>query len=1149
MQSYEIEKLLTDLRNGVIRPSDIRGEQFQAIIFHKLIERCLGEDGFEYDLMDNYKGAVDFVVREKARRISQFHADDPIHVFECKYYRRKLELSNVAKLLVFGVRFQPTSLNVVSKTSLQPQVYEYARVLFNGLGNDAAMFRRTLFRHYKTSDLLDLRIDADETKNTTSDQGIDEEQNALDLSWEITECRPFVERIIAESGKSIGVLILNGRWSYRLKILANVVDPKRVNVWVDGLPGNIKIYSQSPTVTAIGEGRHNVRIVRIIDPRALEKPVEGQLALHIEYGSRTHRVLTLPLFAAPHNGVGTSYPDLRDQEVDKLTNQMRGRVAPRLLLLGGEAGVGKTYLCEKLAERIQVSGEFDVNRFSLSSDSGASLLNAMLITICTPAAARSDNRDEWRELAASLLETLSPVARKAGRRSKRAPEVIIPVLAELLVRAGPRLIVLRDAHLLNERTAQEIRTLVARLDDLGWGEVYCIIEHRTPDGKHNPHWLNLEAKLRARVSESLQRRIEPLTATEIDNYLDSLFVHITPELKKAIWDRCGGIPLFLISTLELLNSEGSTRHVSKDKCEIVAPTTFLASKRTGRRADGVIEDRLKAISWRGTILPKRFQEAPIVFVAMLAVAQGSDRVEKLCRFARISPNARRSVRRTLMHHNIIRQSGDEWNCEFQHDLLRCVAIELGKDIVLAQPLVEQIIEKVQKIKHTVYDLELCADLAAWLGLREDANQALNAAFERLRKSDNFALIQRILVKLCNGLEPEAFNTAKNYGEYLSCRSALAWTTWNTGSLVEAREQYSRLVADALSGTNKIIDSTTAEAYAADAQRRILGINLGLEDIPSFVDSARRALSLNGHSVVFNSVMNRLILYCARLSHVDFGLELTRLNLQVFGDPEPESSGAVLCSDVAALFRATAPQIALMLYERGEQFVTDDRQRLYNELNILITRTLLDKQDIHPKEIATLRRRLEQNGLRSMLSRFDLFCAALDLRAGRVTQARNLYQHIETAIAVYRHEYLLLGTWNDKMIAGLVDGDYDDAHLVTEQIIARMNFVLKERRLAIKKLHSLKPAIEAQLRRFSHLKALDLEITTAQPSYSGVIVHILLNLEMLSGVVGGHLEKTVRRATKLWPKDLDHSAALDAFFKQPSLSVVQFRGASLVLCAQ
>jgi hypothetical protein len=1153
MHPNEAKHLLDALRSGSINAADLSGEQFQAIIFHKLIEQCGRQHEFEYELMDNYRGAVDFVVREKPRAISQFQTEDPVHVFECKHYGRTLELSTVAKLLVVGVRFQPTSLNIVSGTSLQPQVYEYARLLFSGLGNDTAMFRRTFFHHYRASELLDLEIECDDSiEDIVKALGKVGKERISDISWELTELRPFSEQIVAASYKRNNAITLNGRWNYRLKMtLFTVGHPKQLRCWIEGLPSEIRQYPPKIEVTALDEKRHYVRFAQIIDPRSLEKTVEGYIALHVTYASLSHHVCTVPVTAIPPSNYAELYPDLRQKATDEFADSLQRREAPRLLLLGGEAGVGKTHLCESIAVRLQLTGEFDINRFSADPDSETTLLHTMLITVCTPAAARSGNTDEWQELATSLLNALSPVAETDVSRQPHAEpvEVLIPVLAELLIRAGPRLLMLRDAHLLTEAAAREFGTLVGRLDDLGWGDVYCIVEYRTSEEESNTHWTKLESKLRARVNGCLQRHLEPLSVSQLNNFLDSLFVHITPELKNAIWSVSGGVPLYLFSVLDLLKSEGAIKSVDVNHLTIQAPSAFLELARTRRRADGVLEERLKAISWEGTTLPEEFKNTPLVLVGLLAISHEPGRVERLCQFANIDSETYRSVRRTLMRHNIIRASGDGWDFNFQHDLLRRVAIEVGKNNDSAQRVVERILASLGEGQPTAIDLELCADLATWMGFREDATRALNAAFERLRKSENFILIRRILSKLCEGLEPGAFSSPKSYGEYLASRSALAWATWNTGSLIEARAEYSRIVADALSNANTVIDPTVAEAYAADAQRRVLGINLALNDIPGFIESAQRALELNGHPIVFNSIMNRLILYCARFGHVDFGLELSESILQVFGDIEPESSGAVICSDIGALFRAAAPQSALSLYRHGVQLATDSRQQIHNELDVLITEVMLGLRQPQPEELADWRRKLIVNGLRTMLSRFDTFCASLALLEGRIEQALKLYQHVETSVAVYRPGDQRLDLWNDRMIATLVAGDLDEAHSLQSLIMAKMLRLLEERRLAFSRLQALMPAIEHQKKRFSHLAPLELNLPSSRPAYSGLFVHILLNLESLAQMNEGLKHPPLSRVAELWPPDIDHSSAIEVFLKQPPSSVVEIDGVKLVLCAQ
>ena len=359
------------------------------------------------------------------------------------------------------------------------------------------------------------------------------------------------------------------------------------------------------------------------------------------------------------------------------------------------------------------------------------------------------------------------------------------------------------------------------------------------------------------------------------------------ELKAAIWDTCGGIPLYLFSMLDLLD-QNCTRspHRSRNVGDPCTPSEFFLPRLTRGRADAVLRERWRMISWKATTISEEFQQAPLVLVALFAIAHEPSRVERFCQLADIPAQVRRSVRRTLLREGMLRQNGNEWAFDFQHELLRQTAIAVGRDEASAQQVIETILEKVSEGSADALDLELRADLASWAGFHDDSTQALNAAFELIRGTANFRLAHRVLFKLCAGLERRAFGSAKSYLEYLTCRSELAWATWNTESLLEAKEEYKRIVMDATTRASDVLHPSIAEAFAADAQRRVVGLDLHLEDLSSFVASAQTALELNGHSVAFHSVMNRLVLYCAEFSHVDLGLELAQLTLEVFGNPRP-----------------------------------------------------------------------------------------------------------------------------------------------------------------------------------------------------------------------------------------------------------------------
>ena len=1154
MNTNEAEHLLNQLRSSRIRPDELTGEQFQAIVFHKLIKRCGGDAGFEYELLDDYHGAVDFVVREISSQSSQFQVENPVHMFECKHYGRPLELSTVAKLLVIGVRFQPTSLNIVSGTRLQPQVYEYARFLFNGLGNDAAMFRRTFFRHFKTDDLLDWKIEIAGSGLIASPPDEFKRERIADVSWEIVEFRPFSQKIIAASNKNIGRAVLDNRWSYRLMAsLFTDYHPDQLKIWIDGLPDVARTRPSELEIFNLDGKRHLVRFAQMIVPRALEKSLESHLELHVTYATRSHKVLTVPVAAAPSLDSQTSFPDLRASEARKFSEQLQNKAAPRVLFLGGGAGVGKTHLCESVAANLRLSGEYEINRFSSDSYGETTLLRNMFVTVCTPATARYDSTGgEWQELASSILKALSPMPEIAssGDSEMDSVEILIPAFAELLVRTGPRLVVLRDAHLFSEKAAREIFALISRLDDLGWGDVYLIIEYRTPESKDNAHWQKFESEVRSRVNESVERQLKPLTQPSVYNFLDLVFTDITAELKNSVWKMSDGVPLYLFSIFDVLEREEAIKSLENGRWSIEAPSSFHRLTNTGMRADEVLKKRLKSISWERVKLPKRFQDSPLVFVALLAVAREPARVEKLCELCGVNSEEYSSIRRNLLRHHIIRQDINEWAVDFQHDLLRNIAIETGRDVESAPANVEEILSVFLERRKTASDFELFADLAAWVGFREDAIQALNAAFELVRASENFTLIHRILFSLCQNLEPDAFASTRNYIRYLASRSALAWATWNIGSLTEARDEFSRVAADAVAGVDSVIEQIAAESYAADAERRVLGINLELENVPAFVESAERCVKLKSETVVFNSILNRLILYCARFSHPALGIELSRLALQAFGDSEPESSGAVICSDIGELFRAVSPQDALALYRRGVQLAFGARQRIYNELDVLIAEAVITGRLPQMEELDEWHLRLTDNGLRSMHSRLNLFRASVELRSGRIETAQNLYKHLETSVSVYKHEYFRLAIWNDSMVAALLKEDFKESQRLQQLIVTRIQQLLQDRQPALASIRSLVPAIKSRIERTrSYLIPLDVDIPSLKPAYSGIFPQILLNLENLSEVRGAIDKTTLRKAQEILPTDIDRSQSLKAFSNVSSKTGIDFRSVKLALCAQ
>ena len=648
----------------------------------------------------------------------------------------------------------------------------------------------------------------------------------------------------------------------------------------------------------------------------------------------------------------------------------------------------------------------------------------------------------------------------------------------------------------------------------------------------------------------MKRHLMPLSATEVVNYLDSVFTYITSELQNSIWQASGGVPLYLFNLLKHLASEKIIEDNGDGRWKIAKPSTFRRLASTGLRSDGVLIERLKAVDWNEIHFHENFYESPLVLVALLAIAKEPQRVKKLCELAGIDLNIYHSVRRNLIRFDIIRQDDDEWAINFQHDLMNRMAIELGRDSNHAHKIVSRILTGFQDSTESILDLELHADLAAWIGLKEEAVRSLNAAFERLQTGDNFTALHRILTNLCQILESDAFSSARNYTRYLASRSALAWATWNVGSLYEAQSEFSRVSADALAGADSLIEPSTAEAYAADAERRVLGIHLELEDIPAFTKSAEHCVKLKSDVVAFNSMMNRLVLYCARFNHVELGMEFSKLALEAFGDPAPESSAAVICSDIGTLFRSSAPVDALDLYWQGVRLVADERQRIYNEIDIIITEFVVGGK-VPSAEILDIRRnQLVQKDLRAMVCRLDLFRAFLDLRDGDLSAARKLYRHLETSISVYQYENFRLAILNDSMITALLDEDFSEVDKLQTEILRKVKQSFRHRNTAATKMAALVPQIVEKKKRFTHLAALDIKVPIRKPAFSGVPALALLNLYALGKSKRGIKRGKLAEAIKLWDGDeAARTTAQAAFERLPAQCGIDIGGISLISSAQ
>jgi class 3 adenylate cyclase/tetratricopeptide (TPR) repeat protein len=227
----------------------------------------------------------------------------------------------------------------------------------------------------------------------------------------------------------------------------------------------------------------------------------------------------------------------------------------RVLLLSGEAGVGKTRVTAEVGTRARALG-MSVLTGGCSETSLAvpylpfveALGNHVAAT--GQAALEADLGQSCRDLA-----RLFPQLGQAEQRPQDDPAHARLRLFEAMVQlathaARPHglLLVVEDLHWSDDSVRELFEYYCRRLHNL---PVALVATYRS-DALHRQHPLAALVKTltRGRLADAIQ--LDPMAREHIDEMLDAIFGHgaLTPELREALFDRCEGNPFVLEEMLK-----------------------------------------------------------------------------------------------------------------------------------------------------------------------------------------------------------------------------------------------------------------------------------------------------------------------------------------------------------------------------------------------------------------------------------------------------------------------------------------------------------------------------------------------------------------------------------------------------------------------
>jgi hypothetical protein len=1103
-----MDTLLGNVRRGKVDISTLSGTEYQQLVFEQLLSK-LFMDTEVLTVENNTQGPVDYVVSEPSG--GGMLGKNRMHYFECKNYSRTLELDNVAKIMVVAVADQPDSVHVVSRTRLQPQISTYASRLFDVGTCGNPIFRSIMFRHWQTDQLLNFnQTNFSEGGETTAK----EESSAHKISWWMTECSAFSETEIASSdfpNRQISV-----RKGCLVLLTLELPVQKAGCTELVGFPDK----SWTPVVSN-ADGSSTTRILGyLIDTTYLKAGDTYLASVKVVSGITDTRI---PLGELRVGVSEALLPELRQEEVERIFHQIGPSGECRLVLVDGEAGVGKTYFIEKVAEELRAKFGFDVMCFTITEDNQGSLLAALLRGCLTPPI----NRKSFQDVALAVQKALL-----SDEFEEHTLEANVNLLARIATRMGPRVIVLRDCQHLTEQVANQLWTLILAFNDASWGGLRLILEYRQPEATSNPALRSLIEKINLKIRRVLlTKSMLPLDGNQLSSVTEKIFRSVTPEISQCLMQRTGGLPLFIDSYLRRLLDIG---FVTRDRdnpslLSINQPAQVLADT-LPVNGQLILEQRVR------TWLRDKFgnnTDGLAVELGLLAVAEDAPS-QSFMREALQIPHDRLRAIQIALDEGSLGYGRPDGQIVFHHDLFRTAMISVAKSTatfsIQARESAERLLQRETRGNEVQLRL-LRTKMFSLIGDRVALEVELRLGIKAAQDASDYGPLMSFLSQLLSILPG-----CSNVEERLDFMNGLAWAAWVSDSLLVARERYLQLAYEA--EKNATGEFSFAEAIATDAYRRAIGIDLELMEPLAFLRNAIKVLRRRQTPVTFNSIMNRLVLFCARFGYPEAGYGFSELAFNYIGDGHRANEGAVICSEMGALYALSEPETALSLFRQGIELASDECQRAYNALDITVLETLHKGLELDLESFGLLWRTSSQKRFSEVLTRASLLRGSLYLRSGDLGNARHWISRTMTMVNLYHLKEFQLPILNDLLLLAIFEKDVDSAR-------SRLVYLAEEFELIFNQRDTMSPlvleAYEECLKAAAQLPVdpSPLHRPSRAPEHCNVLGEIWGNIAALASKLDVH-ELTAKYSSR--PAWMQHAVEIDAH------RYVKFEDINLVLGA-
>nr|WP_320051237.1 AAA family ATPase [uncultured Desulfuromonas sp.] len=969
------------------------------------------------------------------------------HFIECKLYGRPLTLNVVGASYLHALKERPTSLVIASNQQLTRGAQDFAYWLFQEEMRNATAL-------YTWNPLFLNKQSAIPSHKQKYQRPITHRATNELCDWTLVETGAFRDTIVArKDNKNKLAHSLRPDSSLRFSVrLSNPVVGRRVeNVSLCFDHGEIDEVNIPLDIK--GKIDKTITLVGII---SRERLPGGHIfpapSLIISSSSGIDRFTCLEGFPKLKTDEMNLYlPDLREKQTHQIINIWMTVEEQKILIIKGEGGVGKTFLCEQVANRLKKEFGFQTTHSPLEVQTELAFLTEIVWLTFTPEIRAALETSEQgllkallQQLADSFEESFSREDASSlaelmllGKWQGADPQILMQLIAQFIVAHNkPILLIVSNAHRMSDSVASGLRSLLAALEGLGWGQVRLIIEARDTQEDIGDTWRHLESWMNNALSSRMQRvNLKPLTHTSITAEIGSMLVSLDAEnATELICKKSGGNPLFIKHLLQALTEQDmlvpSWNH-QKDKLQYylprLAPLRDYISSLSVKIEDILVrrisfwDQRLRAAGgdWSGYLLGLMSILEQEVSRNILQALTGE-------------PSGKLDASLSgLEEAGLLERIADDTYI-FPHEYTRLAArVWLEKQINSRMRMENASINPIDLNSPEAYQLAFCkGQLNAYLRQSEKALEAYNAALQFAGENFEYLFkchqqIHRTLKDNRSTKTPRIFH--ENVRSYLS-----------HGYYILTVKKNKKINMQALSAlSTNMLSRQERTGYMQQYHHNLSNLSLREIDLEDYLKNAKATLDLSTTPLEVARFLNRALKACSYIGAVGLGARFGSacLSLQkMVSKNDDQDLESVNFGELSFLLSTTAPEKALIFAEYACDTASSERQRAHNLFARALAKLRLGSVDSAIKDIEEMGSIVEHLSLRTLKS-------PLEMAYGVKALFDEAWVLAADSFRISLSEATWLGSFRDEITAGsnlvvarIFAGDLEAARHINESLL-------------------------------------------------------------------------------------------------------------------